>query len=331
MRFDKNQYIIGTTRAKQLICDGELSILVKAKRHRAVSFRGIRPVGTAKALLQKVIFESAGIIKVRREIVLGTVASITGLACKEGYAVAAANVGSSIEVCAALEAASALKAPLILDVLQQNLTSQPREFCSWVIAVCRQANVPVALNIDDGKTFAGAISAITYGATSIMSHRAQSDFEENIVQTRRIVDIARALGVSVEAAVDLNGEFDEGKLKRFIAETGADCTAFGIRRSASDNTPYLDLELLTAVKKTLGSYPLVLHGTLGLPQEQIASACRMGISKVNFSKELKAASLKYVEDHAGEDTPANLIKAGFRDKLMELIRLCGSDGRILLP
>ena len=79
---------------------------------------------------------------------LGTVASITARACKDGYAVAAANVGSSIEVCAALEAASELHAPLILDVLQQNLTSQPREFCAWITAMCRHASVPVALNID---------------------------------------------------------------------------------------------------------------------------------------------------------------------------------------
>ena len=75
----------------------------------------------------------------------------------------------------------------------------------------------------------------------------------------------------------------------------------------------------------------VLHGTLGLSQEQIAAACTMGISKVNFSKELKAASLKTVVDHAGEDTPANPMKSGFKAKLSELIRLCGSEGRILLP
>ena len=271
------------------------------------------------------------LLKVRREIVLGTVASITARACKDGYAVAAANVGSSIEVCAALEAASELHAPLILDVLQQNLTSQPREFCAWITAMCRHASVPVALNIDDDKSFAGAISAITCGATSIMSHRAQLDFEENISQTRRIADIAHAQGVSVEAAINIGDEFDGERLERFVAETGADCTAVGIRRNAPDNTPYIDLELLAKVRQALGSHPLVLHGTLGLSQEQIAAACTMGISKVNFSKELKAASLKTGVDHAGEDTPANLMKSGFKAKLSELIRLCGSEGRILLP
>ena len=262
---------------------------------------------------------------------LGTVASITARACEEGYAVAAANVGSSIEVCAALEAACELHAPLILDVLQQNLTSQPREFCAWITAMCRQASVPVALNIDDDKSFTGAMRAIACGASSVMSHRAQLDFEENINQTRSIAGIAHTLSVSIEAAVNIGDELDGERLRCFVAETGADCTAVGIRRNASDGTPYIDLELLAKVKQTLGSHPLVLHGTLGLPQEQIAAACTLGISKVNFSKELKAASLKAVEDHAGEDTPANLIKAGFKAKLAELIRLCGSDGRILLP
>lgn len=260
---------------------------------------------------------------------LSTVASITERACAENYAAAAVNVGSSTEICAAIEAAQEMRAPLILDVLQQNLTQQPREFCSWIIAMCRQASVPVALNIDDDKTFAGAMEAIAFGAASIMSHRDRLEFEENLRQTRAIVETAHALNVCVEAAVSIGNEFDGDKLKRFVSETGADCAAVAVRKNAADNTPYIDLQLLSEAKSVLGAYPLVLHGTLGLPDNQIALACTMGISKVNFSKELKAASLKAVVDRAGEDTPANLMKAGFKSKLIELIRLCGSNGRIL--
>lgn len=262
---------------------------------------------------------------------LSTVASITARACADNYAAAAVNVGSSTEICAAIEAAQEMKAPLILDVLQHNLTQRPREFCSWITAMCSRASVPVALNIDDGKTYVGAMKAIACGATSVMSHRAQLEFEKNLECTRAITQTAHAMGVCVEAAVDFGDEFDEEKLRRFIIATGADCTAVSVRKSTADNTPYIDLELLEKVKTALGAYPLVLHGTLGLPQDQIAAACKLGISKVNFSKELKAASLKAVTDHAGEDTPENLIKAGFKAKLIELIRICGSNDRILPP
>lgn len=258
---------------------------------------------------------------------LSTVAAITHNAQANNYAVAAANVGSSVEITAAIEAAEEANAPLVLDVLQENILPCPKEFCVWARAMCEMASVPVALNIDDGKSFSGALEAIANGASSVMVHRANMSLDDNISEVKNVTAIAHGLNISVEAAVNFDDDTEPAQLRRFVEASGADCVAFGIRKTGADGAPYLDLTRLAAIREAVGDCPLVLHGTLGIPAEQIEAACRLGINKVNFSKELKAASLREITEHAGEDTPVNLLKSGFKKKLFELISLCSSSGK----
>lgn len=266
---------------------------------------------------------------------LVTTKEILQKASMENYGVAATNVGSSVEVNAAIEAAQELKAPLILDILEDNLTLCPNEFVQWVLARCRIASVPIALNLDDGKTFEGALRKIQYGATSIMVDRSKLSFDENSREVKKIVEYAHAVGISCEAELGNNGKdkTDGDVLTKpedalqFIKETKADCLAVAIRIEVEGQVPYLDLERLKAIKKAVGNYPLVLHGSLGITNEQIKKACTLGLNKVNISKDLKAASTQAILNSGGNGNALVLAAEGFKNKLKEMILVYGSSGK----
>lgn len=266
---------------------------------------------------------------------LETTGKILNRAVMENYAVAAANVGNSIEVNAAIEAAEELHAPLILDVLTENLLPNPVEFCTWIRARCEYSCVPLALNLDVEKGLDGARRAIQYGATSIMINCSDLPFEANVSEVKKITSFAHASGVNVEAelgALGPEGQIDEQGLAsvagvvRFVRETNADCLAAAIRINHTGRQPEIDLQRLAQIKDAIGNYPLVLHGTLGIPNKQIQAACRYGLNKINLSKDLKAAAKNAIINNSNGNV-FDLAKAGIKQKLLELIPLYGSAGK----
>lgn len=266
---------------------------------------------------------------------LETTREILNRAVIGNYAVAAANVGNSVEVNASIEAAETLHAPLILDVLSENLLTNPVEFCTWIRARCESSCVPLALNLDAEKGLDSALRAIQYGATSIMINCSGLPFERNVSEVKKVTSLAHASGISVEAelgAFGPEGKIDEQGLAsaagavRFIRETNADCLAATVRITHSGRQPEIDFQRLAQIKEAAGNYPLVLHGALGIPNDQIQEACRCGLNKINLSKDLKAAARNAIlSSHDGN--VFDLAGAGIKQKLLELIPLYGSAGK----
>ncbi|MGO2097741.1 MAG: class II fructose-bisphosphate aldolase, partial [Candidatus Microbacterium stercoravium] len=128
-------------------------------------------------------------------------------------------------------------------------------------------------------------------------------------QTSRAVEIAHAVGVSVEGELGTIGkmESDDGGIiytdpsdaVSFVERTDVDslAVAIGTRHGIypSNITPHLKLDLLREIKAAVG-IPLVLHGGSNNPDDEIGEAARSGINKINISSDIKVAFFEKIRD-----------------------------------
>ncbi|MBR1764860.1 MAG: class II fructose-1,6-bisphosphate aldolase [Ruminococcus sp.] len=214
--------------------------------------------------------------------------------------------------------------------------------------------VPIALHLDHG-TYEGCYKCIKAGFTSIMFDGSHLPFEENVAKTTELVHAAHQLGLSIEAEVGAIGGEEDGVIGKgecadpvecsTIAQLGIDFLAAGIGNIHGvypDNWEGLSFETLDAIKKQLVAdgcdMPLVLHGGTGIPDDMIAKAISLGVSKINVNTEcqlvFRDATRAYVE--AGKDQigkgfdPRKLLAPGFeaiKAKVKEKMELFGSVGK----
>lgn len=207
--------------------------------------------------------------------------------------------------------------------------------------------VPVALHLDHG-TYEGCYKCIKAGFTSIMFDGSHYPIEENVAKTKELVNVAHALGLSIEAEVGAIGGEEDGVIGagecadpnecKMIADLGVDMLAAGIGNIHGKypaNWAGLSFETLDAVQQKTGAMPLVLHGGTGIPDDMIKKAINLGVSKINVNTEcqlvFQEATRKYIEE--GKDLqgkgfdPRKLLAPGAQaicDKVKEKIELFGS-------
>ena len=175
--------------------------------------------------------------------------------------------------------------------------------------------VPVALHLDHG-TYEGCYKCIKAGFTSIMFDGSHYPIDENVEKTKELVQVAHAMGMSIEAEVGSIGGEEDGvvgmgecadpdECKR-VADLGVDMLAAGIGNIHGKypaNWKGLSFETLAAVKEKVGDMPLVLHGGTGIPEDMIKKAISLGVAKINVNTECQLAfaeaTRKYIE--AGKD------------------------------
>ena len=263
---------------------------------------------------------------------------------KGNFGVAAPNVNTELDARAVFEAAEELNSPIIIDIAT-DANPDISFLCDIVRRMAENSKVPVAINLDHSKTIEQAITGIRSGFTSIMVDRSVLSFEENIKEVKEIVDIAHAVGVSVEAELGMVGQaykYDQDrnvsltepdKAAEFIKRTGVDCLAVAVGNAHgaySGHKPYLDFERLIAVKEATKA-PLVMHGGSGTGDEQLHKACSLGINKVNISNDLLQCICKKIKE---EDFSGNraynlweVQKQAYKQRLKELIVLFGSKDK----
>ena len=210
--------------------------------------------------------------------------------------------------------------------------------------------VPVALHLDHG-TYEGCYKCIKAGFTSIMFDGSHYPIDENVEKTKELVQVAHAMGMSIEAEVgSIGGEEDgvvgmgEGadpdECKR-VADLGVDMLAAGIGNIHGKypaNWKGLSFETLDAIQQKTGVMPLVLHGGTGIPADMIKKAISLGVAKINVNTECQLsfadATRKYIE--AGKDLegkgfdPRKLLAPGaeaIKATVKEKMELFGSVGK----
>lgn len=267
---------------------------------------------------------------------------------KGGYAVGAFNVENMEMVKAVLAAAEELKAPVMLQTTPSTIKYGTVEtYAAIVKAEAEKVSVPVCLHLDHGSSFELAVQAMKAGYTSVMIDGSHEDFENNIVITKKVVDVAKALGIPVEAELgkvggkeddleaDADTNTDPAEAKEFVERTGVSslAVAIGTAHGFYVGTPVLDKPRVSDIKEVV-PVPLVLHGASGLSEEDVRECVERGMCKVNFATELRAAYTdavkKLLEEKPETFDPKKLGVVGMeavKEQVMIRMKMCGCDGK----
>lgn len=230
------------------------------------------------------------------------------------YAVGAFNVENMEMMQAVIAAAEAERAPVILQTTPSTVRyANTALFSGMARALAERATVPVAMHLDHGDSFALCNQAAADGYTSLMIDGSKLPLDENIALVRSVVQMAEALPErpSVEAELGkLGGKEDDTEVKigediytdpneavRFVSETRIDslAVAIGTAHGFYQGKPKLEFTRLGQIRDAV-TVPLVLHGTSGVPDEDVRRAITLGICKVNFATELRVAYTQAVRD-----------------------------------
>ena len=270
------------------------------------------------------------------------------------YGVPQFNINNLEWTKAVLTACEEMKSPVILGVSEGagKYMTGFKTVAAMVSAMVDSMGitVPVALHLDHG-TYEGCKACIEAGFSSIMFDGSHYSIEENVEKTKELVALAHAHGMSIEAEVGSIGGVEDGVVGAGEIADPEECakiTALGIDFLAAGignihgvypaNWKGLDFEALDRIHKATNNIPLVLHGGTGIPDEMIAKAISLGVSKININPECQLvfaeATRKYIE--AGKDLqgkgfdPRKLLAPGAKaieDKCKEKIELFGCAGK----
>ena len=270
------------------------------------------------------------------------------------YAVGQFNINNLEWTKSVLLTAEELKSPVILGVSEGagKYMTGFKTVAAMVKAMDEELGitVPVALHLDHG-SYEGCYKCIKAGFTSIMFDGSHYPIEENIAKTQELVNVAHALGLSIEAEVGSIGGEEDGVIGKgecadpdeckAVADLGVDMLAAGIGNihgKYPENWEGLSFETLDAIQQKTGIMPLVLHGGTGIPEDMIKKAIDLGVSKINVNTECQLsfaeATRKYIA--AGKDLegkgfdPRKLLAPGaeaIKATVKEKMELFGSVGK----
>ena len=249
------------------------------------------------------------------------------------YAVGAFNVESLEFVMAVIKAAEDKKSPVIMQTTPGTVKYADLDYYAAMCKVAADAaSVPVAIHLDHGDGFDRCVQAMHAGYTSVMIDGSHVPFEDNIALTASVTKVAAPLGIPVEAELGkVGGKEDDGpavegenpytdpdEAEEFVARTGCGSLAVGVgtAHGVYKGTPHIEQGVLKEIRSRL-EIPLVLHGTSGVPDDQVAEAIRNGICKVNYATELRQAFTKgfmgYMADNPGCFDPKKPSKPGMQE------------------
>ncbi|MES0341727.1 MAG: class II fructose-bisphosphate aldolase, partial [Candidatus Humimicrobiaceae bacterium] len=280
-----------------------------------------------------------------KEILKDTRERKYGVPCPAG-----ANLEMTIGI---IRAAEELRAPVIICYNQQLTPDIPIEMTMPILVnAAKRAKVPVATTLDHGSDFDLIMKSIHYGSSSVMFDGSALPFEENIKRTSEIVNIAHALGVSVEAelggvggsAVEAGATSSTESIAtvpaeavEFVKRTGIDALAiaFGNIHGRYKGKPDINLGLVREIASII-DIPLVMHGASGLTFDYYKKIVDSGISKINYFSAMCRGiygQMKEFLETSGEDafcinTIPMSIDFWYKEnkKLLEVLNCAGKAG-----
>jgi len=266
------------------------------------------------------------------------------------YAVGAFNTNNMEIVQAIVEAAEEEKAPVILQASQGALKYAGIHFIIAIVrAAVESSTIPVALHLDHGTSFEQVMLCLKHGFTSVMFDGSKLPLSENIENTYKVVEVAHAMGASVEGELGKIGGTeddisvderealftDPDEARRFVLESGVDAlaVAIGTAHGPYQGEPRLDFNRLEAIDRVT-EVPIVLHGASGVPAESIQRAVSLGVRKINIDTDLRQAFTRGVQsvvrNHPREYDPRKILgpaKEEMKAVIREKMRLFGCSGK----
>ena len=225
-------------------------------------------------------------------------------AVHEDHIFAGFNVFSLDDAHAIVKAAEKIGAPVMLMVNKLAMNQFPIEvWADTLNMLTKYAGVPVCAHLDHTTDMAVLERACKAGFDSVMFDGSQLPLEENIAQTRKVVEMAHGLGVAVEAEIGAVGysdgaggkeykaaKTDPAEAGRFARETGVDWMAVSVgnvhRMETQDAV--IDFDLLAQIEQQT-DVPLVLHGSTGIKDADMKRLLATHVAKVNIGTALRMA------------------------------------------
>ncbi|NLN78750.1 MAG: ketose-bisphosphate aldolase [Armatimonadetes bacterium] len=258
------------------------------------------------------------------------------------YALGAYNINNAEQTMGLFQGNLESKAPFIIQISKGARSYTNKLMLEGMIRaadeIFPEAVFAVHLDHGDEQTCYDCIDSGFY--SSVMIDASHESFEENIAITKRVVDKAHPKGISVEAELGQLGGVEEdisvsedhahltdpAQAAEFIKRTGCDSLACAIGTSHGafkfSGSQGLHFEIVEAIQKLVPGYPLVLHGSSSVPQDEVerinaAGGALKGAKGVDPNQYLPAAKLGVCKINI--DTDGRLVwtrvhREFFRDK-----------------
>ena len=314
-------------------------------------------------------------------------------AVKGGYAIPAFNFNTMEQMQAIVQAAVETKSPVIMQVSKgaRNYANGTilRYMAQGAVEYAKElgcANPQIVLHLDHGDSFELCKDCIDNGFSSVMIDGSALPYEDNIALTKKVVEYAHAHDVTVEAELGvLAGVEDEvasevshytkpEEVIDFATRTGCDSLAISIGTSHGAYKfkpeqctrdpktgklvpPPLAFDVLHAIEKKLPGFPIVLHGSssvpqdevdtinahggklpdaVGIPEEQLREASKSAVCKINIDSDsrlaMTAAIRKYFDEHPEHFDPRQYLKPARENmqKMYEhkIVDVLGSNNKL---
>jgi len=271
-------------------------------------------------------------------------------AFEEKYAVGAFNANNLEQVQAIVAAAEEENSPIILQASQGAISYAGLDvIAAIVLTMAKSTKIPMSLHLDHGTSFEQNVKCLRAGFTSLMFDGSMLPFEENVAITKKIVEIARPVGVSVEGELGRIAGTEDGftvnqvealmtqpeEAAEFAKLTGVDALAIAVGsvHRMTVQEAVLDIDRIRAIRKSV-NIPLVLHGSSGVTDESIINAIREGVCKINVATALNMVFVQGMSSalkaKPGEVDPRKILGVS-REEVKKVvkgkIRLFGSNGK----
>ncbi|KGN72118.1 class II fructose-bisphosphate aldolase [Porphyromonas sp. COT-239 OH1446] len=278
-------------------------------------------------------------------------------AVKEGYAIPAFNFNNLEQLQAIVGAAVETNSPVILQVSSgaRKYANQTllRFMAQGAVEYAKELgckNPQIALHLDHGDSLELCKSCIEMGFSSVMIDGSHLPYDENVALTRSVVDYAHQYDVTVEGELGiLAGVEDEvvaehhtytqpEEVVDFVTKTGVDSLAISIGTSHGANKftpeqcerdangilvpPPLRFDILEAIEEQLPGFPIVLHGSSSVPQDEVAKINKyggalkdaVGIPEEQLRRASKSAVCKINIDSDGRLAMTAAVREVFANK-----------------
>ena len=235
---------------------------------------------------------------------------ILAIAEERKCAVGAFNTPNLECLIAVIDAAEKLGTPVIIFQAELHENISPLEKIGPVmVQAAEKAGVPVCVQLDHGETLDYIERSLEIGFTGIMYDGSLLPYEENLMNTKKAVAMARSFNAGVEAELGAmpsreGGEAASGPVytdpvqaEKFCRETGIDALApsFGTAHGIYKAKPMLDFERVRIISEKTG-LPLVMHGGSGVSEDDFRRAIKAGIRKINYYTYMSNAGSRAVRE-----------------------------------
>lgn len=231
-------------------------------------------------------------------------------AAENGYGIPAYNVNNMEQILSIMQAAEEADSPVILQASRGARSYAGEYFLRHLVlaAVETYPHIPIAMHQDHGNSPATCFSAIRHGFTSVMMDgsleadaKTPASYEYNVEVTRKVVEVAHSVGVSVEGELGCLGSLETGKGEAedghgfegalshdqlltdpdeavdFVEQTGVDALAVAIGTShgaykftRKPTGEILAISRIEEINRRLPNTHLVMHGSSSVPEDLLA-------------------------------------------------------------